>query len=112
MRAVYNSLDLLVSSSSYGEGFSNAIAEAMACGIPCVVSDVGDSAWIVGEIGIAIPPQSPEALADGIVTMINKAEFLDGFLQRACRQRIIENFGIERLVDNMRTAFERLICSE
>ena len=112
MRAVYNSLDLLVSSSSYGEGFSNAIAEAMACGIPCVVSDVGDSAWIVGETGIAIPPQSPEALADGIVTMINKAEFLDGFLQRACRQRIIENFGIERLVDNMRTAFERLICSE
>lgn len=112
MRAVYNSLDLLVSSSSYGEGFSNAVAEAMACGIPCVVSDVGDSAWIVGETGIAIPPQSPEALADGIVTMINKAEFLDGFLQGACRQRIIENFGIERLVDNMRTAFERLICSE
>jgi glycosyltransferase involved in cell wall biosynthesis len=112
MRGIYNSLDVLVSSSSYGEGFSNAIGEAMACGIPCVVTDVGDSALIVGETGVVIPPLSPEAIADGIVTMINKAEFVDGNLQRACRQRIIENFGTERLVDNMAAAFERLICSE
>jgi glycosyltransferase involved in cell wall biosynthesis len=111
MRAIYNSLDMLVSSSCYGEGFSNAIAEAMACSIPCVVTDVGDSAWIVSETGIAVSPQNPEALADGIVIMFTKTEFLDGTLQRACRQRIIEKFGIEHLVDNTTTVFERLLCS-
>ncbi len=111
MRAIYNSLDLLVS-SSYGEGFSNVVAEAMACGIPCVVTDVGDSAWIVGKTGIAVPPRNPEAIADGIVAMISKAGFLDGTLQRACRQRIIEKFSIEHLAGNMTTVFERLLCSE
>ncbi|HAA32550.1 MAG TPA: group 1 glycosyl transferase, partial [Cyanobacteria bacterium UBA8553] len=49
--AVYNALDI-ASSSSSSEGFANVIGEAMACGISCVVTDVGDSAWIVGDVGI------------------------------------------------------------
>src|SRR5687767_5895277 len=56
MPAVYNALDLLCSAST-GEGFSNVIGEAMACGVPCVVTDVGDSNWIVGESGHAVPPR-------------------------------------------------------
>jgi len=58
MPAVFNALDLLVSCSTT-EGFSNVIAEAMACGVPCVATDVGDSAWLMGNMGEVVPPHEP-----------------------------------------------------
>ena len=64
MAAVYNAMEVMTSSSSFGEGFSNVIGEAMACGVPCVVTDVGDAKRILGETGCVIPPaiQQPCAL--------------------------------------------------
>jgi glycosyltransferase involved in cell wall biosynthesis len=102
MPAVYSSLDLLVS-SSFSEGFPNVIGEAMACGVPCVVTDTGDSALIVGETGAVVEPRNPSALCAGITSLI---ETDPKDLGRRARSRILEYFSVER----MAAETERAIC--
>lgn len=96
MREAYNAMDILVSASS-GESFSNVIAEAMACGIPCVVTDVGDSAAIVGDCGIVVPPKDAPALADGIAGMLERIDGRRDSLREESVKRIRERFSTERL---------------
>lgn len=91
---IYNALDLLVSSSAYGEGFSNVLGEAMACGIPCVVTKIGDSALVVGPSGTIVPPNDSEALADAMGRMLT-APRPDPM---TIRRRILDHFSIETLV--------------
>lgn len=93
MPAVYSSLDLLVS-SSFSEGFPNVIGEAMACGVPCVVTDTGDSAMIVGETGLVVEPRNPSALFAAIISLMEKDPEGRG---RRARARILENFSVERM---------------
>lgn len=93
MPAVFNALDLLVS-SSITEGFSNVIAEAMACGVPCVATDVGDSAWLMGNMGEVVPPHQPVALANAMGKLL--AQRPRTAIQ--IRQRIVEQFSVEKLV--------------
>ena len=90
----YSGFDIYVS-SSFGEGFSNSIAEAMACEVPCVVTDVGDSSIIVGDTGIVVKPKNEDALYMGIKEMINKDIKKLG---KKARERIVENFSIEKMV--------------
>jgi glycosyltransferase involved in cell wall biosynthesis len=99
MPEVYNALDIAVSSSSYGEGLPNMLGEAMACGVPCVVTEVGDSAWVVGDTGVVVPPDAPEALAEGIAALLGRGQEEGAALSSAVRQRIERNLGIETLVD-------------
>lgn len=94
MTAVYNALDLFVS-SSYSEGFPNVIGEAMACGVPCVVTDTGGSALIVGEVGITVAPHEPEALAAAIISCLERNLQEMGASGRA---RIQDNFSVERMI--------------
>lgn len=98
MTAVYNALDVTVQ-SSLSEGFPNVVAEAMACGIPCVVTDVGDAARIVGDTGIVVPPKNQEAMANGIQEMLNRLEEGSENVSRRARQRICEHFGIMSMVE-------------
>jgi glycosyltransferase involved in cell wall biosynthesis len=96
MASGYNALDISCS-SSYGEATSNAIAEAMACGVPCVVTDVGDSRLLVGETGVVVPPKDPEALAAGWAAMIERLKNNPGVREDA-RTHIETHFSLGALV--------------
>ncbi len=97
MPLVYNALDLVVSSSSWGEGFPNVVGEAMATGIACVVTDVGDSARVVGDAGWVCPPGDPVALADAILLALSNKDKLTDQGPRV-RERITSEFSVDRLV--------------
>ncbi len=90
--------DVGVSASSFGEAFPNAIGEAMACGVPCAVTDVGDSAWIVGDTGRVVPPRDPSALATAIGALLALFPDARRELGLAARRRIVENFSIADVV--------------
>lgn len=104
--AALNALDISCSCSLFGEGFSNAVAEAMACGLPCVVTDVGDSRAIVGEFGTVVPPRSPEALAAALVGLIASP---DGGKARSGRERIVAEFSIDAMVDRTLQTFQSVL---
>lgn len=108
IEAVYSSLDLACSSSLFGEGFSNAIGEAMACAVPCVVTDVGDSAAIVGTTGEVAPGGDSQALANGWKRLLARLQIQPG-LRAEARNRITQHFGIASLVERTSAAFHSVL---
>ena len=104
MPTVMAALDIATSSSSSGEGFPNVIGEAMSCGVPCVVTDVGDSASIVGEAGRSVTPRDPRALAAALSALIENGEQRKSLGRRA-RQSIIERFSLEAVVRQYETLY-------
>lgn len=94
MPAVTAALDVAVSASAFGEGFPNVLGEAMACGVPCVATDVGDSRVIVRETGRIVAPREPEALADAITGILRLPAAERIALGAAARQRIAQHFEI------------------
>jgi glycosyltransferase involved in cell wall biosynthesis len=108
MVAVYNAMDM-ITSSSYSEGFSNVIGEGMACGVPCVVTDVGDSAIIVGETGIVVPPKDPQALADGWKSMLKRLNDKSYSINEMARARIVSHYNSEILIQKTSRMFLSLL---
>jgi glycosyltransferase involved in cell wall biosynthesis len=84
------------------------VGEAMACGTPCVVTDVGDTALLVGEAGIVVPPRDPAALADGIGKLLKMSEVERHALGCAARQRIAEHFSLARATGQYEQLYSRL----
>lgn len=102
-------LDIATSSSAFGEGFSNSIGEAMACGVPCVVTDVGDAAYLVGDTGRVVAPRDPPALAAACAELIDLGSNQRRALGRRARQRITENFRLDQLIERYESLFESLV---
>jgi len=93
--------DAVVCASAFGEGFSNAIAEGMAVGLPAVATDVGDAARLIGDCGRVVPPRDPDALAGAIRAILAGDP---KSLGAAARQRIVDNFSMDKMIQ----AFDRL----
>lgn len=96
--AVMNALDVHVL-SSLAEGFPNVVAEAMATGVACVVTDVGDAARIVGQDGWVAPPRNAAALADAVLAAVAAlGEPATAQRLRRARERIAGEYGLARMV--------------
>jgi glycosyltransferase involved in cell wall biosynthesis len=105
--AVYSALDVATLSSAYGEGFPNAVAEAMACGVPCVATDVGDTARILSDLGHVVPPKNPEALAGGWLEALGLED--NRRLQSRRRRRIEDEYGLDRMIVRTEQALAALL---
>ena len=105
MPLLYRAMDVLVLASGYGEGFPNVVGEAMACGVPCIATDVGDSAMIIDDTGIIVEPGSAERLAEGMVQLVERLAQEGSPMRVAARTRIVNHFSVTALVNRTLEAF-------
>lgn len=108
LASVYPSFDCLVSASAYGEGFSNVVGESMACGLPVIASDVGDSAWLLGDPSWVFPAGDHSCLAARMRRLGMMSAEERSALGRGNRQRIEGNFTLERMVDRTAALLEEV----
>lgn len=100
---IYNAFDINTL-CSVGEGFPNVVGEAMACGIRCVVTDVGDAREIVNELGYVVPVRDPSKLSQAWMECLNDEKLF----ATAIRQRIIDYYSIDKLVTRTEDVLARL----
>lgn len=108
---IMNTLDLHVL-SSWSEGFPNVLAEAMACGTPCITTDVGDARLIVGDTGWVIPSSDSSALAKSIKSALeerNKYPFAWEERQKLARARVLKKFSIKKMISDYEETWKNLI---
>lgn len=97
--AFMNGLDIFALSSAWGEAFPNVLGEAMACAIPCVATDVGDSAEIVADAGRIVGPQAPDALAQAILELAEAGPDSRRAMGSRARARIAANYTIDGVAE-------------
>jgi len=106
MDIVYPALDILTLCSIYGEGFPNVLCEAMACGVPCVATDIGDSAEIVGDCGVIVPTRNPDALARGWEALLRQGSRHAGELARA---RVAAHYSLDQMCAKYQLLYRSLV---
>lgn len=105
-----SALDIACSSSAYGESFPNVLGEAMACGVPCVTTDLGDSAWVLGTAGQIVPPLDPAALAAACGKLVDLGTEGRNRLGAIGRSRVVHEFSLERIVSQYEDLYEELLA--
>jgi glycosyltransferase involved in cell wall biosynthesis len=97
--------DVIALSSAFGEGFSNALAEAMAAGLVPVATDVGDARLVIGDAGFIVTPRDPAAFADALRAAADAARRKAG---TAARERIVTRFSLPRALAAFRDLYAAL----
>lgn len=103
--AVLNAIDLLLS-PSHGEGWPNVVGEAMACGTPCVATDVGDTATIIGKVGCVVEAGDMQMIAQRALEILTLPEQELARLTVSARERIVEKFEMEAIAARYRETYE------
>jgi len=113
---IYPAVDVACLTSAWGEGFPNVLGEAMAYEIPCVATNVGDAAQVVGAAGRIVAPRKPAEVAAAIVELFRMGEERRKQLGRDARKRIVEEYSIgaitARYLDLYGSLFEGTRCAE
>jgi glycosyltransferase involved in cell wall biosynthesis len=108
-RAAYNAFDIATLPSAFGEGFPNAVGEAMACGIPVAATDVGDVRAIAGGTGDVVPPKNPEALCAAWQRLRARLT-REPALGEAARSSIVSNYSLEIMVRRTEDLLSQLVA--
>lgn len=103
-----NSFDI-AALSSWSEGFPNTVGEAMTCGVPCVVTNVGDMPDVVGDTGIVVPIKDSQALADAWQQLLAVSSETRDKLGQAARERIEHCFSLDVIVDRYRALYQEVV---
>lgn len=110
MESVYNSFDIVVLSSRWGEAFPLVLCEAMACGVPCVSTDVGDCASIIGDSDRVVPPADSKALALAIIRILSLDPSDREKLKDGVRRRVVSKFGIDTMAQKYLELYDEVAC--
>ena len=100
--------DILCLSSSI-EGFPNVIGEAMACGVPCVTTDVGDAATIVGDTGWIVPPRDSRALSLALLEALSVSQEERHTRGKAARFNIVSKYSLASSLDKYEVMYSNLL---
>jgi glycosyltransferase involved in cell wall biosynthesis len=105
---LYPALDILCL-TSLSEGFPNTIGEAMACGVPCVTTAVGDCGYLVGPYGKVVPPQRPDVVAHALLELLRSGSASRAEMGAKARARIMAEFSLQAFVSRHQAMYEMLL---
>jgi glycosyltransferase involved in cell wall biosynthesis len=107
---IYSALDIVTLTSKYGEGFPNILGEAMACSVPCLGTNIGDTAKVIGDTGVTVPLGNVEEIVLGWDHLLKESTNLRADRRRACRQHIVDTYSLEIMINNHSRLYDQL-CS-
>ena len=94
---------------SRSEGFPNGLGEAMAMGLPCVATRVGDASILAGETAVFVPPEDEQALANGLSAVLNLSAAQRYEMGAVAKARVLNEFSIEKAAARFKAVYQEVI---